>query len=68
MSHSIFSKIGRALSIFGVSSPADIRRMEQRNVPRNKPERRPETGAECSPIPSDQPSIQLNPNKTHSSS
>jgi hypothetical protein len=30
MSNGIFSKIGRALSIFGVSSPEDIRRMQNR--------------------------------------
>lgn len=32
MSNGIFSKIGRALSIFGVSSPDDIRKMEQRKM------------------------------------
>lgn len=33
MSNGIFSKIGRALSIFGVSSPDDIRRMQARKIP-----------------------------------
>ena len=32
MSNGIFSKIGRALSIFGVSSPEDIRRMQNRKA------------------------------------
>jgi hypothetical protein len=29
----IFNKLGRALSIFGVSSPDDIRRMRTRKIP-----------------------------------
>ena len=33
MSNGFFSKIGRALSIFGVSSPDDVRRMQSRKVP-----------------------------------
>ncbi len=33
MSNGFFSKIGRALSIFGVSSPDDIRRMQSRKAP-----------------------------------
>ncbi|MHB1958663.1 MAG: hypothetical protein ACYCO5_06485 [Acidobacteriaceae bacterium] len=33
MSKGFFSKIGRALSIFGVSSPDDIRKMQPRKVP-----------------------------------
>jgi hypothetical protein len=33
MSNEFFSKIGRALSIFGVSNPDDVRRMEARKAP-----------------------------------
>lgn len=33
MSNGFFSKIGRALSIFGVSSPEDVRRMQARKAP-----------------------------------
>ncbi len=33
MSNGFFSKIGRALSIFGVSNPDDVRRMQARKVP-----------------------------------
>jgi hypothetical protein len=33
MSNGFFSKIGRALSIFGVSNPDDVRRMEARKAP-----------------------------------
>ena len=35
MSNGFFSKIGRALSIFGVSSPEDVRKMQNRKVPAN---------------------------------
>ena len=39
MSNGIFSKIaGRALSIFGVSDPEDIRRMQARKIPVAKSE------------------------------
>jgi hypothetical protein len=49
MSNGILSKLGRALSIFGVSSPEDIRRMQARKIPvarseEAKPER-PEISA-----------------------
>ncbi len=43
MSNGIFSKIGRALSIFGVSSPDDIRKMEQRKTAYRSISRTPET-------------------------
>jgi len=33
MSNGFLSKIGRALSIFGVSSPDDVRRMQARKIP-----------------------------------
>lgn len=33
MSNGFFSKIGRALSIFGVSHPDDVRRMQARKTP-----------------------------------
>ncbi len=33
MSNGFFSKIGRALSIFGVSNPDDVRRMQARKAP-----------------------------------
>ena len=33
MSNGFLSKIGRALSIFGVSSPEDVRRMQARKAP-----------------------------------
>ncbi|HVC89470.1 MAG TPA: hypothetical protein VND66_02495 [Acidobacteriaceae bacterium] len=33
MSNGILSKIGHALSIFGVSNPDDIRKMERRKMP-----------------------------------
>ncbi len=33
MSNGFFSKIGRALSIFGVSNPDDVRRMQPRKPP-----------------------------------
>ncbi len=33
MSNGFFSKIGRALSIFGVSNPDDVRRMQARKMP-----------------------------------
>jgi hypothetical protein len=33
MSNGFLSKIGRALSIFGVSNPDDVRKMEARKVP-----------------------------------
>jgi hypothetical protein len=33
MSNGFFSKIGRALSIFGVSNPDDVRRMQMRKMP-----------------------------------
>jgi hypothetical protein len=33
VSNGFLSKIGRALSIFGVSNPDDIRRMQARKVP-----------------------------------
>ncbi len=33
MSNGFFSKIGRALSIFGVSSPDDVRKMQARKAP-----------------------------------
>ena len=33
MSNGFFSRIGRALSIFGVSSPDDVRRMQSRKAP-----------------------------------
>ncbi len=33
MSNGFLNKIGRALSIFGVSSPDDVRRMQVRKVP-----------------------------------
>ena len=33
MSNGFFSKIGRALSIFGVSNPDDVRRMQTRKAP-----------------------------------
>jgi hypothetical protein len=35
MSNGFLSKIGRALSIFGVSNPDDVRKMEARKVPAN---------------------------------
>jgi hypothetical protein len=35
MSNGFFSKIGRALSIFGVSNPDDVRRMQARKAPAN---------------------------------
>ena len=35
MSNKFLSKIGRALSIFGVSSPEDVRRMQNRKAPGN---------------------------------
>jgi len=33
MSNGFLSKIGRALSIFGVSDPEDVRRMQNRKAP-----------------------------------
>ena len=33
MSNGFFSKIGRALSIFGVSNPDDVRKMQHRKTP-----------------------------------
>ncbi len=33
MSNGFFSKIGRALSIFGVSNPDDVRKMQSRKAP-----------------------------------
>jgi hypothetical protein len=33
MSNGFLSKIGRALSIFGVSSPDDVRKMQARRTP-----------------------------------
>jgi hypothetical protein len=33
MSNGFFNKIGRALSIFGVSNPDDVRRMQARKIP-----------------------------------
>jgi len=33
MSNGFFNKIGRALSIFGVSSPDDVRKMQSRKAP-----------------------------------
>ena len=33
MSNGFFSKIGRALSIFGVSNPDDVRKMQTRKAP-----------------------------------
>jgi hypothetical protein len=33
MSNGFWSKIGRALSIFGVSDPKDVRRMQARRAP-----------------------------------
>jgi hypothetical protein len=33
MSNGFLSKIGRALSIFGVSNPDDVRKMEARKMP-----------------------------------
>lgn len=33
MSNGFLSKIGRALSIFGVSSPDDVRKMQARKAP-----------------------------------
>ena len=33
MSNGFFSKIGRALSIFGVSNPDDVRKMQARKIP-----------------------------------
>ena len=35
MSNGFFNKIGRALSIFGVSNPEDVRKMQARKVPAN---------------------------------
>jgi hypothetical protein len=54
MSNGIFSKIvGRALSIFGVSDPEDIRRMQARKIPPARVEEvepeRPETSASVDP-------------------
>lgn len=53
MPGNIFSRIGRALSIFGVSNPEDIRQIEERKALRNRP--RPE--ADKPPNSSSQPSI-----------
>jgi len=33
MSNGFFNKIGRALSIFGVSNPDDVRKMQSRKAP-----------------------------------
>jgi hypothetical protein len=33
MSNGFFNKIGRALSIFGVSDPEDVRKMQSRKMP-----------------------------------
>jgi hypothetical protein len=33
MSNGFFNKLGRALSIFGVSDPEDVRRMQNRKMP-----------------------------------
>jgi hypothetical protein len=33
MSNGFLSKIGRALSIFGVSNPDDVRKMQARKIP-----------------------------------
>ncbi|MGO8717818.1 MAG: hypothetical protein ACLQMO_01210 [Acidobacteriaceae bacterium] len=48
MSNGIFSKIGRALSIFGVSSPDDVRRMQARKIPPG-PAKPAQTGPDATP-------------------
>jgi hypothetical protein len=35
MSNGFLNKIGRALSIFGVSNPEDVRKMQARKAPAN---------------------------------
>ena len=46
MSNGFFSKIGRALSIFGVSNPDDVRRMQARKAPAHAVKPAPRSGSD----------------------
>ncbi|MHB1674959.1 MAG: hypothetical protein ACYCSP_12005 [Acidobacteriaceae bacterium] len=48
MSSGIFNKLGRALSIFGVSSPDDIRRMQTKKIPPDSAKPAPSGSAQSS--------------------